>query len=318
MVFGKLTGALKKGLQKTKEKIIGGLKTVLPLGRDLDDDLIEEMEEYLLTADIGPRTVIKIMDSIREGYKEKRLLTTDDCYAHLKEMLREILKEESTESGLNKQTEGPTVVLVAGVNGAGKTTSIAKLTKRLIDEGNSVVLAAADTFRAAAVEQLVTWGERIGVRVIRQATGADPAAVAYDAAEAAVAKEVDYLVVDTAGRLHTQKNLMSELEKIKRVIDKRIPGAPHETILVLDATTGQNAINQAAEFGKILDITGLFLTKLDGTAKGGAIIGIRDQVKIPIKFIGVGEKPENIEEFDAEAFVKGLFNETTDDEGEAA
>jgi len=316
MVFGKLTGALKKGLSKTKDRIIGGLKTVLPLGRELDDDLIEETEEYLLTADIGPRTVMKIMDSIREGYRERQLRTTDDCYLRLKDILRAILREEGTEARLRKVESGPTVILVAGVNGAGKTTSIAKLTKRLVDTGNSVVLAAGDTFRAAAVEQLVTWGERIGVRVISQATGADPAAVEFDALEAAISREVDYLVVDTAGRLHTQRNLMNELEKMKRVISKRIPGAPHETLLVLDATTGQNAINQAVEFGKILDISGLFLTKLDGTAKGGAIIGIRDQVKIPIKFIGVGEKPEDVLEFDAEAFVKGLFNEPSEDESE--
>lgn len=304
-MFGKLTQALKKGLQKTKEKLLGGLKTILPFGRDLDDKLIEEMEEYLLTADIGPRTVQKIMDAVRAAYKERKIKTTDECYAFLKDFLRQILKDDGAK--LKHAPSGPTVILVAGVNGSGKTTSIAKLAHRLARDGKKVLLAAADTFRAAAVEQLVVWSDRIGCSIVRQATGSDPAAVAFDAVEAALARGVDYLVVDTAGRLHTQNNLMKELDKIKRVIEKRIPSAPHETILVLDATTGQNAISQALEFGKILNVTGLFLTKLDGTAKGGAVIGIRDQVKIPIKFIGVGEKPEDIEDFDADAFVAGLF-----------
>lgn len=305
MVFGKLTNALKRGLQKTKDKVVGGLKTILPFGRDLDDDLIEEMEEYLYTADIGPRTVAKIMDAVRGAYRDKTIKTTDDCYAFLKDYLKALLKDE--REGLSKKASGPTVVLVAGVNGSGKTTSIAKLAYRLSKNGDSVLLAAADTFRAAAVEQLVTWSERVGCQIVRQSTGSDPAAVAFDAAEAALARDVDWLIVDTAGRLHTQKNLMQELDKIKRVIAKKIPDAPHETILVLDANTGQNAISQATEFGKILDITGLFLTKLDGTAKGGAVIGIRDQVAVPIRFIGVGEKQEDVEDFDADAYVDGLF-----------
>jgi len=305
MVFGKLTKALRKGLQKTKDKVVGGLKTILPFGRDLDDDLIEEMEEYLYTADIGPRTVAKIMDAVREAYKSKQIKTTDECYVFLKDYLRNLLKDD--RGGLIKAPAGPTVVLVAGVNGSGKTTSIAKLAYRLSKGGDKVLLAAADTFRAAAVEQLVTWSERVGCQIVRQSTGSDPAAVAYDGAEAAVARDVDWLIVDTAGRLHTQKNLMEELDKIKRVISKKIPDAPHETILVLDANTGQNAISQALEFGKVLNVTGLFLTKLDGTAKGGAIIGIRDQVAVPIRFIGVGEKQEDVEDFDAEAYVEGLF-----------
>jgi fused signal recognition particle receptor len=305
LVFGKITQALKKGLQKTKDKLLGGLRTILPFGRELDDRLIEEMEEHLLTADIGPRTVMRIMAAVRSAYKERRIKTTDECYAFLKDFLKAMLREDG--AALRSAPEGPTVVLVAGVNGSGKTTSIAKLAWRLTQGGKKVLLAAADTFRAAAVEQLALWSQRIGCTIIRQEGGSDPAAVAFDAAEAAVARGIDYLVVDTAGRLHTQNNLMKELEKIKRVIQKRIPGAPHETILVLDATTGQNAINQALEFGRILDLSGLFLTKLDGTAKGGAVIGIRDQVRIPIKFIGVGEKPEDIEDFDADAFVEGLF-----------
>lgn len=305
MVFGRLTRALKEGLKKTKEKVLGGLKAILPFGRELSEELIEEMEEYLLTADIGPRTVGKIMDRVRDAYKQKTIKTTDECYAFLKSYLKDLLRSDG--AGLRRAAQGPTVILVAGVNGSGKTTSIAKLAHRLKSGGDKVLLAAADTFRAAAVEQLATWCERIGCQIVRQATGSDPAAVAYDGVEAAISRGMDWLVIDTAGRLHTQKNLMNELDKIKRVVSRRIPGAPHETILVLDATTGQNAINQANEFGRILDITGLFLTKLDGTAKGGAVIGIRDQVDIPIKFIGVGEKPEHIVDFDADAFVEGLF-----------
>ena len=304
-MFGRLTAALKKGLTRTRQKIVGGLRAILPLGRDLDAELIEEMEEYLLTADIGPRTVMKIVDAVREAWKEKTIRTTDECYAFLKEYLKGLLRDDG--AGLHKAASGPTVILVAGVNGTGKTTSIAKLAHRLSRGGSSVLLAASDTFRAAAVEQLATWSERIGCQIIRQAQGADPAAVAYDAAQAAVARGVDYLIVDTAGRLHTQANLMQELEKIKRVVAKHIPGAPHETLLILDATTGQNAIRQALEFGRILDLTGLFLTKLDGSAKGGAVIGIRDQVRVPVKFIGVGEQFTDIEDFDADAFVEALF-----------
>ncbi len=312
-MFGKLkalTEKLKEGLKKTKDKLVGGLRAILPFGRQLDDELIEQMEEYLFTADIGPRTVGKIMDAVRLAYKERQINTTDECFAFLKHLLKKMLAGDG--QGIRRAASGPTVVMVAGVNGSGKTTSIAKLAARLKKDG-SVILAASDTFRAAAVDQLQLWSDRLGVKLIRQNTGSDPAAVAFDAVEAAIARQADFLIVDTAGRLHTQENLMKELEKIKRVIQKKIPDAPHETLLVLDGTTGQNAINQATEFGKILSITGIFLTKLDGTAKGGAVIGIRDQVNIPIKFIGVGEKAEDIEDFDPEAFVEALFEtpETT-------
>jgi fused signal recognition particle receptor len=306
-VFGKLTQALKRGLAKTKEKLVGGLRAVLPFGRALDEKLIEEMEATLLQADVGPRTSARITAAVQAAYKDRRIRTTDECHAFLRELLRGMLEEDG--SALRRASSGPTVILVAGVNGSGKTTSIAKLAHRLTRGGASVMLAACDTFRAAATEQLALWSERIGCRLIRQGPGADPAAVAFDAVEAAVARGADYLIVDTAGRLHTQANLMKELEKIKRVIQKRIPEAPHETILILDSTNGQNAIQQALEFGRVVPITGLFLTKLDGTAKGGAVIGIRDQVKIPIKFIGVGEGFEDIEDFDAAAFVDGLFGE---------
>jgi fused signal recognition particle receptor len=305
-VFGRLTQALKDGLRKTKDKLLGGLQAVLPFGRELSDELIDEMEEALFVGDVGPKTAKKIVDAVRLEWRERRLKTTDECFAFLKRRVREILGPAS--EGVRRAPSGPTVVMIAGVNGSGKTTSIAKLAHRLAREG-TVVLAAADTFRAAAVDQLATWSERLGVRLVRQATGSDPAAVAFDAVESAVAKGADFLIIDTAGRLHTQENLMKELEKIKRVVKKRIPDAPHETLLVLDATTGQNAINQALEFGKILELTGIFLTKLDGTAKGGAVIGIRDQVGIPIKFVGVGEKVEDIEDFDPDAFVDALFEQ---------
>jgi fused signal recognition particle receptor len=305
-MFGKLTQALRQGLKKTKDKFLGGLKAILPFGRELDEQLIDEMEETLFVADLGPKTVRKIVDAVRTEWKERRVKTTEECFAFLKRYVRGLLGEGS--SGIARASSGPTVIMIAGVNGSGKTTSIAKLGYRLKQEG-TVLLAAADTFRAAAVEQLALWSERLGVKLVRQPPGSDPAAVAFDAIESALAKNIDFLVIDTAGRLHTQENLMKELEKIKRVVKKRIPDAPHETLLVLDGTTGQNAITQALEFGKILEITGIFLTKLDGTAKGGAVIGIRDQVGIPIKFIGVGEQVQDIEDFDPDAFVDALFEQ---------
>jgi fused signal recognition particle receptor len=308
-VFGKLTQALKDGLRKTKDKLLGGLRAILPFGRDLDDALIDEMEETLYVADIGPKTVKKIVEAVRTEWRERRVKTTDECFAFLKRYVRGLLGTEA--ASLARAASGPTVIMIAGVNGSGKTTSIAKLAYRLKQEG-TVLLAAADTFRAAAVDQLALWSERLGIKLVRQGQGSDPAAVAFDAIESAVAKGVDFLIIDTAGRLHTQENLMKELEKIKRVIKKRVPDAPHETLLVLDATTGQNAITQALEFGKILEITGIFLTKLDGTAKGGAVIGIRDQVGIPIKFIGVGEKMQDIEDFDPDAFVDALFEQPSE------
>ncbi len=304
-MFKKFTKKLKDGLARTKDKLLGGLKAVLPFGRALDADLIDRMEEYLYSADIGPKTVLKIMDRIQTAYKEKQVTTTDECFDFLKEILREIMGQDG--EGLRSATAGPTVILVAGINGSGKTTSIAKLGHLLRAGDKKVMFAAGDTFRAAAVEQLSIWAERLDIEIIKKNQGADPASVAFDACDAAIARGVDYLIVDTAGRLHTQRNLMLELEKIKRVIGNKIEGAPHEVILILDANNGQNAIVQAEQFKAAVDVTGLFLTKLDGTAKGGAVIGIRDQIDVPVKFIGIGEKPEDIEEFRAEAFVEALF-----------
>ncbi|MEZ6196526.1 MAG: signal recognition particle-docking protein FtsY [Planctomycetota bacterium] len=305
-MFKKLTEKLKRGIAKTKEKLLGGLKAVLPFGRDLDADLIDEMEDYLYSADIGPRTVTKIVEAVRESFRKKEIRTTDECFDFLKRHLRAIMADD--RRGLNLAKEGPTVVLVAGVNGSGKTTSIAKLGHILSRGGKKVMFAASDTFRAAAVEQLTIWAGRLGADIVKKQQGSDPASVAFDACEAARARGVDFLIVDTAGRLHTQKNLMQELGKISRVLGKRIEGAPHEVILVLDANNGQNAIAQAEEFKGCIDVTGLFLTKLDGTAKGGAVIGIRDQIDVPVKYIGIGEKAEDIEEFDPDAFVEALFS----------
>ncbi len=300
MVFGKIL----KGLRKTREKLGSGLSRLFGGGRKLDEDLLEELEEVLYTADLGI-TGTEVVEKIQAAWKKKELRETEEVPPFLRKLLLEALL--GSAGTLKRADQGPTVILVAGVNGSGKTTSIAKLAKWLKDQDLKVLLCAADTFRAAAVEQLTLWADRIGVDIVKQATGADPAAVAFDAADAALARGVDYLIVDTAGRLHTQKNLMRELEKIIRVIQKRIPEAPHETLLVLDSTTGQNALRQAAEFGKVAPITGLILAKLDGTARGGAIFGIRKELEIPVKFVGLGEGLEDILPFEPEAFVDGVL-----------
>jgi fused signal recognition particle receptor len=304
MVFGKIL----KGLRKTREKLGSGLSRLFGGGRKLDEDLLEELEEVLYTADLGI-TGTEVVEKIQAAWKKKEIRETEEVPPFLRGLLLEAL--EGSAGKLTKAGQGPTVLLVAGVNGSGKTTSIAKLAKWLKDQDQKVLLCAADTFRAAAVEQLTLWADRIGVDIVKQTTGADPAAVAFDAADAALARGVDYLIVDTAGRLHTQKNLMRELEKIIRVIQKRIPEAPHETLLVLDATTGQNALRQAAEFGKVAPITGLILAKLDGTARGGAIFGIRKELEIPVKFVGLGEGLEDIEPFEPVAFVDGVLEGLT-------
>ncbi len=297
---------LLQGLRKTREKLGDGLSRLLGGRRPLDEDLIEEIEELLYTADLGP-TGEELVAGIQDAWKKKEITETGELRRWLRNAL--LARVRGASGRLAQAAEGPTVILVAGVNGSGKTTSIAKLAKFLKDRGDKVCLCAADTFRAAAVEQLTLWAERLGVDIVKQDTGADPAAVAFDAVEASIARKVDTLIVDTAGRLHTQKNLMRELEKIIRVIGKRIPEAPHETLLVLDATTGQNAIRQAEEFGKIVPIDGLILAKLDGTAKGGAAFSIHDALGIPIKFVGLGERLEDLEAFDPESFVDGILGE---------
>ena len=300
-IFGKL----KKGLTKTRDGLVGGVKSVLTLGRAVDDELLDELEETLLLSDIGPTTTDALMEALRKAAKKGRVKTVEDLQALLQSEIAERL--DIGDNALARAPDGPTVVLVCGVNGAGKTTSIGKLTRWLSQEGNKVVLGAADTFRAAAVEQLTIWSERSGVDIVKQATGAKPDAVAFDACHAGKARNADYVIIDTAGRLHTQENLMAELGKIRRVVGKAIPGAPHEVLLVIDATTGQNAIRQAQLFHEVADVTGLFVTKLDGTAKGGAVIAVRDEIGVPIKFIGLGEGIDDVEPFDAEAFAKALF-----------
>ena len=299
-----LLDSLKRTLKKSRDALVGGLERLVK-GRRLDADLIEEIEEALIESDVGVATTEALIASLEAAWKSKEVTEGDEVIPFLKRHLAERLVQ--SDATLRSAAEGPTVILVCGVNGAGKTTSIAKLTGWLVDQGKSVVLGAGDTFRAAAVEQLTIWSKRLGVQIVKQKQDADPAAVAYDAAEAAVSRKADVLIVDTAGRLHTQKNLMQELEKIRRVLDKRIPGAPHETLLVLDGTTGQNAIQQARLFHKSAPVTGIFLTKLDGTARGGAVLSIYDELQIPVKFIGTGEQVQDIQPFDPTTFVDAFF-----------
>ncbi len=299
-----LLSRLKKGLKKTRDALAGGIARVVR-GRRIDEDLIEEIEEILLTSDVGVPATQTYVDALTQAYKKKEIREGEEVIPFLKQRMAENL---ASGGGLKSAARKPTVILVVGVNGAGKTTSIAKLTKHLVDQGHKVVLGAGDTFRAAAVEQLTIWSKRLGVEIVKQTQGSDPAAVAYDAADAALARGADILIVDTAGRLHTQKNLMEELKKIRKVLDRRIPGAPHETLIVLDATTGQNALQQARMFHEAAPVTGIFLAKLDGTAKGGIVLSIRGEMDIPVKFVGVGEKAEDLEVFDANAFVDALFS----------
>jgi len=260
----------------------------------------------MLTADMGPGVTTKFIQHLQSAYSRGHIKDMAQVFDYLRTELKKILKE--TDNSLRMNPAGLTVIMVAGVNGTGKTTSIAKLAKMFMDDGLKVLLSASDTFRAAACEQLTLWSERAGCEIVKHKSGADPAAVTFDAIDAAVARKSDVLIVDTAGRLHTEKNLMIELTKIRRVIEKKIPGAPHETLLVLDATTGQNAIVQAKAFKDAVQITGLVLAKLDGTAKGGIIVAIKKELDIPVKFVGLGEKIDDLEAFDADRFVDALFN----------
>ncbi len=300
MVFGKLFA----GLKKTREKLAAGLSRLFGIGRKLDEAFLDELEEVLYTADLGP-TGSKIVEQLKVAWKKREIQETSEVPAFLRARLLERLS--GCEGTLARAKTGPTVILVVGVNGSGKTTSIAKLARRLSKDGSRVLLGAGDTFRAAAVEQLSLWAERLGIGIVKQATGADPAAVAFDACAAAKARGVEYLILDTAGRLHTQKNLMDELGKVVRVVQKQIQDAPHEVLQVLDATTGQNAIRQAKEFGLVAGVTGLILAKMDGTAKGGAVFGIREEVPLPVKFIGVGETIDDLEPFSATEFVDAIL-----------
>ncbi len=296
---------LKNGLSKTKSAVFGQVDNVLRSFVKVDEELLEELEELLICSDMGFETAEEIIDILRQQIKEERLKEPSD----VKEALQKILREKIGEGESLHLDTTPSVILVIGVNGVGKTTSIGKIAANLVSQGKKVVVAAADTFRAAAIDQLQVWADRAGAELIRQNEGSDPAAVAFDAAAAAKKRGADVLIVDTAGRLHNKKNLMMELAKIDRVINRELPGASRETLLILDATTGQNAVIQAREFKESAAITGLVLTKLDGTAKGGAVFSIKKMLDIPIKYIGVGEQVEDMQPFDGDMFVSALFEE---------
>ncbi len=300
-----LFGRLRERLGKTRDSLMGGIRRVVA-GRALDDSLFDDLEEILIQGDVGVETTLAIIDDLRQAAKEDRLENADALYDVLRKDLLNLLSpgDHAIEWAM---PEGPHVTMVVGVNGSGKTTTIGKLAAQLGAADKTVILGAADTFRAAATEQLSIWGERVGAAVIKHQDGSDPAAVAFDAADAAVSRGADCLIVDTAGRLHTKVNLMEELKKIQRVVGKRIPGAPHQVLLVLDATTGQNGLQQARQFTEALNVTGLVLAKLDGTAKGGIVVAIQKQLDIPIKFIGIGEGIEDLQPFAPEAFVDALL-----------
>ena len=296
---------LKAGLAKTKAAIFGQINDLFKSFVRIDEDMLDELEEVLICSDIGASTTMYILDELRERIREKRLTDPEDAKAELKEILLELVGDSEP---LDLSTR-PSVILVIGVNGVGKTTSIGKMSSELKSQGKKVLVCAADTFRAAAIEQLSVWCDRAGVDLIKQASGSDPAAVVYDAANAARSRGADVLIIDTAGRLHNKKNLMDELAKINRVISRELPDSARETLLVLDSTTGQNAVNQAKEFKNAADISGLVLTKLDGTAKGGIVFSVKRELNIPVKFIGVGEGIDDMKPFNATEFVDALFED---------
>ncbi len=321
-----LFGKFKMGLAKTRDSFTSKINDLVAQFREVDEEFFEELEDLLLQADVGIETVMELIDELEMEVKRKNIKDTSGMQSLISEKLVEIYNEagEGEDTSLNMQPDGDlTVILMVGVNGVGKTTTIGKLAARFQREGKSVMLAAGDTFRAGAIDQLVVWGERAGVEVIRQAEGSDPAAVMYDAVQAAKSRDVDVLICDTAGRLQNKVNLMNELEKIHRVISREIPGAPHEVLLALDATTGQNALIQAETFKEATDVTGIVLTKLDGTAKGGIVLAIRQKLQIPVKFVGLGEGVNDLQPFDPEKYVYGLFAdglrlEKEEDEDEAS
>lgn len=300
-----LLDRFKRGLSRTREKITSGFRGVLRIGRAIDQDTLTKVEDSMLLADFGPVTTKKLMDVVRGGWKSGAITEEQEITAYVEQHIVAMWPEEDRR--IHFAETGPTVILVTGINGSGKTTSIAKLGRFYVKQDKKVILAACDTFRAAAVEQLSIWSDRIGVQIVKHDQGADPGAVAYDACEAAVAREADVLLIDTAGRLHTQDHLMRELGKIQKVVQRKIPGAPHEVLLVLDATIGQNAVNQAQQFSEHVSVTGIILAKLDGSAKGGIVVGIQDTLKVPVKFVGLGETLEDLEPFDPAAFMEAMF-----------
>lgn len=298
-------GRLKAGLAKTRNNIVRGMDNVFSGFSNIDEDFYEELEEILIMGDIGVNATTEIVERLKEQVRQQHIKEPSECKQLLIEGIKEQMRVEETAYEFETKQS---VVLVIGVNGVGKTTSVGKLAGKLKDKGRKVLLAAADTFRAAAIEQLEEWSHRAGVDIISGSEGADPASVIYDAVSAAKARHVDVLLCDTAGRLHNKKNLMEELKKINRIIDREFPDAHRENLVVLDGTTGQNALNQAKEFAQVADLTGIILTKLDGTAKGGIAVAIQSELQIPVKYIGVGESIEDLQKFDADQFVNALFD----------
>lgn len=298
---------LKEGLSKTKAALVDRVTSIMTVFRKIDDELFEELEEALIQGDVGVETSMKLVEQLRKEVRARGLKNGEELLPVLKELVAGLLGTEVAP--LHWAPSGPTIILVVGVNGVGKTTTIGKLAHHFKeDQGLKVMVAAADTFRAAAIDQIKVWGERAGVPVIAQGEGADPAAVAFDGARAAREQGADVLMVDTAGRLHNKSHLMDELKKIKRVLEREIPGAPHETLLVLDATTGQNAVQQTKLFKEVAGVSSIALTKLDGTAKGGVVLAVKDQEGVPVKFIGVGERMDDLQPFDPKAFAEALFS----------
>lgn len=295
---------LKEGLTKTRQGFVAKIENLVSIGKKIDEELYEELEELLIQADVGVNTAVELVENLRQEVKKRKIEDSQELNAVLKELIAGIMGTE--EFSLNLQGQ-PAVIIVVGVNGVGKTTTIGKLAYNFKAEGKKVLLAAGDTFRAAAIDQLEIWGGRVGCDVIKHKEGADPAAVVFDAIQAAKARSTDVLIVDTAGRLHTKINLMEELKKVFRVITRELPDAPNEVLLVLDAATGQNAISQAKLFGQACGTTGIVLTKLDGTAKGGVVIGIKSELDIPVKYIGIGEQIDDLKEFNPQDFVDALF-----------
>ncbi len=295
---------LKAGLTKTRQNFVDKVEQVFTGRKKIDEELFEELEEVLIRSDVGVNTSFELVERLRKEVKLRKVSEPSELTLILQELIAELLGEEVS---LNFAPQGPSIILVVGVNGVGKTTTIGKLANQFKKDGKRVMMAAGDTFRAAAIDQLEIWGDRCGVEVIKQREGADPAAVAYDAVQAAKSRNMDVVIVDTAGRLHNKVNLMEELRKVKRVIEREIPGAPHEVLLVLDATTGQNALQQAKLFQEVAGVTGIVLTKLDGTAKGGVVLGIQGETRIPVKFIGIGEGMDDLRPFVPSDFAEALF-----------
>lgn len=311
-----VTEKFKQGLTKTRESFSAKVNDLVKRYRKVNEEFFEELEEILIGADVGVVTVMDLVEILKDEARARNIQDPAELKTVITEKLAELLSKDEQDTKLNIQENEMTIILVVGVNGVGKTTTIGKLAYRFVQEGKKVVLAAGDTFRAGAIQQLEVWGERVGADVIKHQEGADPAAVIYDAIQSARSKNADILICDTAGRLQNKVNLMKELEKVKRVISREVPDAPHEVLLVLDATTGQNALSQAKVFKEATDVSGIVLTKLDGTAKGGIVLAIRHELDIPVKFVGLGEQMEDLQPFDADTFVYGLFAKMVEEEEE--